>query len=32
MLHMHGEIFPDELAGMFGATYQADPYRGYGYG
>lgn len=32
VLHMHGEIIPDELAGMFGATYQADPYRGYGYG
>jgi ADP-ribosylglycohydrolase len=32
MLHIRGEIEPDELAGMFGATYQADPYRGYGYG
>jgi ADP-ribosylglycohydrolase len=31
-LHVHGQIVPDELAGMFGATYQADPYRGYGYG
>ena len=32
MLHLHGEIRQDGLAGMFGATYLADPYRGYGYG
>jgi ADP-ribosylglycohydrolase len=32
MLHLHGEIRQDGLAEMFGATYQADPYRGYGYG
>jgi ADP-ribosylglycohydrolase len=32
MLHLHGKICPDDLAEMFGATYQADPYRGYGYG
>lgn len=31
-LHLHGQIRPDEMAGMFGVTYQADPYRGYGYG
>jgi ADP-ribosylglycohydrolase len=27
-----GEIDTSSLAGMFGDTYQADPYRGYGYG
>jgi ADP-ribosylglycohydrolase len=32
MLHLHGEIRQDGLAEMFAATYQADPYRGYGYG
>jgi ADP-ribosylglycohydrolase len=32
VLHDHGEIRADGLAGMFGATYLADPYRGYGYG
>jgi ADP-ribosylglycohydrolase len=32
MLHIRGEIKADELAEMFGATYRADPYRGYGYG
>jgi ADP-ribosylglycohydrolase len=32
LLHIRGEIQADELAEMFGATYQADPYRGYGYG
>lgn len=31
-LHLHGQIRQEELAAMFGATYQADPYRGYGYG
>lgn len=29
-LHLHGQIRQDEMAGMFGVTYQADPYRGYG--
>ena len=32
MLQLHGHIRSGDLAGMFGATYQADPYRGYGYG
>jgi ADP-ribosylglycohydrolase len=32
MLHDDGEISADGLAAMFGATYLADPYRGYGYG
>jgi ADP-ribosylglycohydrolase len=32
MLHRHGQIRQDGLAQMFGATYQADSYRGYGYG
>ena len=32
MLRLHGEIRRDVLAEMFGATYQADPFRGYGYG
>jgi ADP-ribosylglycohydrolase len=32
MLHLDGVIRPDDLAGMFGATYGADPMRGYGYG
>lgn len=32
MLQLHGEIRQDVLAEMFGATYQADAYRGYGYG
>jgi ADP-ribosylglycohydrolase len=32
ILHRHGQIRQDGLAQMFGATYQADPYRGYGYG
>ena len=32
LLHLHGEIRQDGLAEMFGATYLADPYRGYGYG
>lgn len=25
-LHLHGQIRQDEMAGMFGVTYQADPY------
>lgn len=32
MLRLHGEIRQDVLAEMLGATYQADPFRGYGYG
>jgi ADP-ribosylglycohydrolase len=32
LLHIRGEIDPRSLAEMFAATYQADPYRGYGYG
>lgn len=32
MLHRHGQIRQDSLAQMFGATYRADPYQGYGYG
>lgn len=32
IVHLHGEIRQDDLAEMFGAAYQADPYRGYGYG
>jgi ADP-ribosylglycohydrolase len=31
-LHLYGQIRQDGLAQMFGATYQADPYRGYGRG
>jgi ADP-ribosylglycohydrolase len=32
LLHVRGEIDPPSLAEMFAATYEADPYRGYGYG
>jgi ADP-ribosylglycohydrolase len=32
MLDLSGEIEVSGLAGMFADTYQADPYRGYGYG
>jgi len=32
LLHISGEVEPSGLAAMFGETYQADPYRGYGYG
>jgi ADP-ribosylglycohydrolase len=31
-LYAHGEVEPDHLARVFGATYLADPARGYGYG
>jgi ADP-ribosylglycohydrolase len=32
VLHTSGRITGQHLAEMFAATYQADPYRGYGYG
>ena len=32
MLNIRGDIEAGGLAGMFADTYQADPYRGYGYG
>jgi ADP-ribosylglycohydrolase len=32
LLHLRGAIEASSLAAMFAATYEADPYRGYGYG
>lgn len=32
VLHVHGEIHPEQMARAFAANYAADPYRGYGYG